>query len=69
MAEEAKLTDEQRADEASRAYLEKFDELPPIPIGVDWAFYSEVLWRHIAKGEKLSDEFDFHAALPEDALS
>lgn len=67
MAEETRLTDEERADEASEAYLERFGELPPIPVGVELSFYTETLWKHIAKGEELSDDFDFYPELPEDA--
>lgn len=67
MAEE--LTPEGRADEASLAYLEKFGDFPPTPIGVDWGFYAEVLWKHIAKGERLAEDFDFYPSLPAGALA
>lgn len=54
-------------DQALEDYVELFQEEPPEPYGISDERLARVLREHVAKGEKIPEDFDWWGDLPDGA--
>jgi len=66
----AEVTQQERAlVEAMDAYDKRFGGIFPFVVDVDEPWLTGELWKAVAQGEPLPDDFDFYPEVPEGAAS